>query len=164
MLIHLWAEDTVWMFSAPVDPPNRLLSRGQRLEAACTRILPPRPSSNPLTHGSAPFPSRDMKVLGLGVIFFLLSNVSKVLAKIHLCPLHHPHNPRFFSQTLVSLFLIAGHTMTGDWYRTYPGSGDKLTSLIGGDLVLGSRAPPHLHRFFCYIFVKFRRSALVHPV
>ena len=118
----------MWTFSAPVDRPNRLLSRGQRLEAAFAHILPPRPSSNPLTHGSAPSPSRDMKVLGLGVIFFLLSNVSKVLAKISLCLLHHPHNPRFFSQTLVSLFLIVDHTMTGDWHRTYPRSGDKLTS------------------------------------
>ena len=58
----------------------------------------PGPSSNPLTHGSAPSPSETGKFLDLRLFFFFLSNVSKVLAKKkkkipHL--LHHPHNPPF---------------------------------------------------------------------
>ena len=41
----------------------------------------PGPSSNPLTHGSTPFPSKTWKFWDLRLFFSFLSNVSKVLAK-----------------------------------------------------------------------------------
>ena len=81
----------------------------------------PGPSSNPLTHGSAPSPSETGKFLDLRLFFSFLSNTSKFLAKKKkkkspifytiLITLH------FFSQILFSCFLAVIHT--GAWHRTY---------------------------------------------
>ena len=92
----------------------------------------PGPSSNPLTHGSAPSPSETGKFLDLRLFFFFLSNTSKVLAKkkkkSHL--LHHPHNPPFLFPNPIFLFsrchphrclaqnLLCGITLILPWHSS----------------------------------------------
>lgn len=126
--VCFWAADTRRTFlSAPGTHPNPLSFGDYNLQVAFAHILfSGVTSSTPLSLRDelSLIPLTDTKVLGLGFIFFLFSNALKPWAKSSLlCPLCHPLNPHFFSQTPVSLFLTITHT------RSYNGTEDKLKSL-----------------------------------